>query len=168
MLKEDTGHAHSVDAGDVPYGSLFKRIIVCHSAKGNKLFISIRAGEASRTLHQICTRLVLDAMLWFQEHLPLLSFTLSIIIHPVLCALDIQISVYLHLHSANQLTETIGRVAHCVRGQRSVMPWHEACTDWKPTPCRWPAAVLRLGFGCEVPIGHQFHLPSKQEPLPIG
>jgi len=72
-------------------------------------------------------------------------------------------------HDANQLTETVsGGLTHCVRGQRSVVPWRDACTDWKPTPCRWPAAVLRLGFGCEVPIRQQFHLPSKEHPLPIG
>jgi hypothetical protein len=29
-----------------------------------------RQGEAARTLHQICTKLVTSTMLWFQEHLP--------------------------------------------------------------------------------------------------
>ena len=125
--------------------------------KRNILSVSIQAGEASRTLHQICTRLVLDSMLWFQDTSTHIFY---IVYHCSPCLVH-QNSAY--LRDANQLTETVsGGLTHCVRGQRSVVPWHDACTDRlkadaMPVACRSPALRFRLRGP------HQAAIPSAIE-----
>ena len=149
---------HSLDADDIPHGSLFqKRIIVCHLAQKKYTFCQY-SGRGSFShftpnLHEVGT--------WLYALIPRTSTHIFYIVYHCSPCLVHQNSAY--LRDANQLTETVsGGLTHCVRGQRSVVPWHDACTDRlkadaMPVACRSPALRFRLRGP------HQAAIPSAIE-----